>query len=313
LKSRNAVFIGVALVVLVLGWGVALLVITPPAQQSLRSLSAFTEHAAQVLRARYPDRQFAVVQDGTAIRSGNTNFGLRELYEELETSHVKPEQIDDRIRSHFAAAFARVAAQGRRRAPGPPPATPPWEQAKRVILPYLVTSQYAQRIPTLVHRPLVPGLEVAYTIGQGEGSVLLLASDDLAKWQLGEPQLYEQAVANLASASRGLKVAAGPERTPNVKGHWAGVMAGDGFDGARILLPDVRRQLAQVLGEPFDFAIPERGFLVAWSRDYGNDRQFRDQVHQQFSHSPPNLAGSPDIFLGTAAGVRAATAPTPPP
>lgn len=39
----------------------------------------------------------------------------------------------------------------------------------------------------------------------------------------------------------------------------------DGYDAARILMPNLRKAAAGLLGEPFRAAIPNRDFLVMWA------------------------------------------------
>jgi hypothetical protein len=52
----------------------------------------------------------------------------------------------------------------------------------------------------------------------------------------------------------------GPDR-------FIGVQAADGYDAARILLPELCGFILSHLGEPFFAGIPNRDFLICWAAD----------------------------------------------
>jgi hypothetical protein len=81
----------------------------------------------------------------------------------------------------------------------------------------------------------------------------------------------------------------------------------DGYAAVRIVLPSLRRRIAAKLGSPFYMGVPNRGFLVCWSRDFGKADDFREQVANDFEGRPHPL--SPVVFLVDEHGIR----PTEPP
>lgn len=312
MANRKTVLLWAIPVAIIVIWSASLLLLTPPAKRAMRSLPAFGEYVTGMARTRYPDRRFELVADAKAIRSGDKTITLENLYEDIKSAEAGAEDIDGWIEEHLERAITGRAPQGARRRPLAPVETPSWEEAQGSLLPHLVSTTHAQSIQGLVHREMAPGVRVAYTIGFRDMSILLVTQDDLEVWGVGEPQLYEKALANLANATQGLRVEPAAPQDPQAKGKWAGISARDGFDSARILLPGVRRELARALGEPFYFVMPVRGFLVAWSKDFGEQQQFAQRARTDFGQQPRNMTLSPEVFEGTASGFRiAAVQPAP--
>ena len=55
----------------------------------------------------------------------------------------------------------------------------------------------------------------------------------------------------------------------------------DGFDAVRIVVSGVRDSIAEHLGSSFYFGVPNRDFLICWSKN-GN-AEFQDQMRGQIS------------------------------
>lgn len=106
------------------------------------------------------------------------------------------------------------------------------------------------------------GLPVVYAI-HASGFDIIVNGDHLLSWGVQAPAIREAAVANLAAWS------AGAPWTDEVSGDRRLVSSesGEGWDAARILLPEVREHLTTELG-PYGrilVGLPERHLLVAGS------------------------------------------------
>jgi hypothetical protein len=115
------------------------------------------------------------------------------------------------------------------------------------------------------------GLIVAYAIGAG-GFDVLVNADHLLAWAVEPEQLRAAALANLGRWS------AGASWTDEIDGRRRIISSdtGDGSDAARILLPEVRRYLAEQLGDTATrvlVGLPERHLLVA-SAFHADDPEF---------------------------------------
>jgi hypothetical protein len=300
--KHKILIVSIVLTVIILGWGAALLFLVPPGQQALRSQASFGEHVVTLLGAKYPQRRFAIEEGGKVLRAGSYRLPMEPLYRDLESHHVEGAEVDRRILAHFNAIFTP------QQQPVQTLETPPWSVASAQVVPRLVNPAYGQRL-NLVRRDLVPGIQVAYSLGQRGNVLLLVTPDDTKVWNIDEPSLYRQALANLTAMSNHVQTAGPPGPEPGVRGHWLGVAVGDGNDAARILIPAVRRQIAAVVGDPFFVGLPHNGFLVGWSRDFNRGQLYAQQIRSDFAGRPEQNAVSPEVFMATVSdGLRPATA-----
>jgi hypothetical protein len=106
------------------------------------------------------------------------------------------------------------------------------------------------------------GLVIVYTLGLGDYDVLVSA-DHLLAWGIGPDDLRAAAMANLAAWSRQAPWVEEVDGGRRIRSS----DTGDGFDAARILLPDVRQELVRTLalapGSKVVVVLPESNLLVA--------------------------------------------------
>ena len=73
------------------------------------------------------------------------------------------------------------------------------------------------------------------------------------------------------------------------------IASSDGYDAARILIPELREFIAENIGSPFFFAIPNRDFLICWTGANSElDKFVREQVRDDYGSMPYPL--SPRIY-----------------
>ncbi|MGD0020254.1 MAG: hypothetical protein ABSD62_13465 [Candidatus Limnocylindrales bacterium] len=148
-----------------------------------------------------------------------------------------------------------------------------WSAASRLLHPALRPAGTIGvdgrnlRVPSgagLPGKPLImagpAGLAIAYII-PGPGFGVLVGAEHLLAWGAGPDEVHAAAMANLAVWSGGapwIDEVSGPRRLV-----WSD--SGEGMDAARILLPEVRAQLAAALGGTGRVLIglPERDLLIA--------------------------------------------------
>jgi hypothetical protein len=86
--------------------------------------------------------------------------------------------------------------------------------------------------------------------------------DDLTRWKTTLVEIFPIAVSNLA-ARRG----SAPSKRAGGGPALAEIPRGDEYTATRVLVPEVQRQFATLLGGPVLFAIPARDRLLAARRD----------------------------------------------
>jgi uncharacterized protein YtpQ (UPF0354 family) len=109
-----------------------------------------------------------------------------------------------------------------------------------------------------------------------EKSYSYATQNDLEKWEIGEEELYQTAINNLTEKSTALEMAIVPGPNGIVV-----VNTMDGFDAVRILLPHLQEFFAENLGDSFYFGVPNRDFLICWSKQ--SDEDFQDDIRQQIA------------------------------
>lgn len=160
-----------------------------------------------------------------------------------------------------------------------------WELARTLIYPAFrplgalgLAMESIDRESLLAHatqshaQPLLDqglaGLPVVYTIAAG-GFDIVVNGDHLLSWGVEPRAIQDAAMRNLATWS-----ASAPWSTEDSGSrHLVSSQTGDGFDAARILLPEVVAHLAAVLGSfgRILVGLPERHLLIAGSMQPDDD------------------------------------------
>lgn len=140
----------------------------------------------------------------------------------------------------------------------------PIESIDRESLVAHATQSHAQ---PLIGQGLA-GLPVVFTIAAG-GFDIVVNGDHLLSWGVAPLEIRDAAMRNLATWS-----ATAPwSSEESGERHLVSSQTGEGFDAARILLPDVAAHLVDVLGSfgRILVGIPERHLLIAGSMRPGDD------------------------------------------
>ena len=100
---------------------------------------------------------------------------------------------------------------------------------------------------------------IAFVI-DSESGYRYITQSDLGKWQVTQSTLKKVALENLNMHSKNI----------NIQGSLEGekyliIATGDGYDAARILLPELKEYIGSLLNFPFYGAMPNRDFLIFWS------------------------------------------------
>jgi hypothetical protein len=135
-------------------------------------------------------------------------------------------------------------------------------------------------------RPGPAGIPIAYVL-PGSGFEVLVGADHLLSWGVRPERLYEAAMANLAAWSSDAAWVDEVDGQRRVR--WSD--SGEGMDAARVLLPEVRRQLSADLAPATRILVglPERDLLIAVGLAEGDD-----EFVEMFASYLADRAGSAD-------------------
>lgn len=248
---------------------------------------AFQGRVLKLLRQLFPERSFKRGADADTILSGDVQFGLQNLRAALKLGDGTDEELVHLIKLHFEPMLQIKEEKGRLA----------WDEVGCRLRPQFCPEEFKTQAP-LAHAQVCPGLIIAVVV-DSDKSYRYLIEEELARWGKGWDEVFCTALENLNQACQGkteMHYVPGPDRIIALQTH-------DGFDAARILIPEFRGFVGSKLGSPFLFGIPNRDFLICWSHD--NSQNFltlttekirRDHAEQPYPLSPEVFQGSKDGF-----------------
>lgn len=143
--------------------------------------------------------------------------------------------------------------------------------------------------------PFPGGLAVIYAV-DGEDAFTLVRPEDVERWGTTLEELHELALDNLlAQTNEEEPLLCEPSGGQQLCG-WA---SGDGYDAARMVVPELRDQIVEELGGPAAYAVPMENVFIALALDVlenaNTEQLFRVKLQRDFQTSDDPL--SPDIFV----------------
>jgi hypothetical protein len=213
------------------------------------------------------------------IVAGQIEIGLQNLKRKFEQSDRKESSLRALVEEHFAFAL------GDNKSP-----LPTLVDALPQLRPQIMPTDYADRLPIITF-PVGKSL-VAGPVLDDERQYTSLKREDADRWQETPGSLFERAINNLDRASSDLELQVHGSKEVRL----IGIEKNDGYDAARILIPRLRSFIAERIGSPFYFGIPNRDFLVCWNtcapEQFGEI--MKKKLKEDFEARPYPL--SPNIF-----------------
>ena len=222
----------------------------------------FRQRVLDILRAEFPNEEFICGESPQIIRWKEVEFGLRNLHTDLARSGVGDAQIRETIITHFARVIT-VSDFGNVMLPQD------WQTAQPRLRLQLMPAEFC-RDQLSVTYPFLDSVLISVVIDSANGYAYV-RQEDLTRWNISQIDLYEVACENLKVASQGMEISFVEGPPPIIA-----LQTQDGYDAARILLPELRQFAMEKLGSPFFAAIPNRDFLLLWSRDC--DEEFFERM-----------------------------------
>jgi uncharacterized protein YtpQ (UPF0354 family) len=252
----------------------------------------FKQTVIALLNRRYPEWQVDPGTNPQTIKIGSSEIYLDNIYRHVRD--LPSAQRDDEIVAFMERALTEREASTDKSE---------FASASNLIRPQIVPADYLEQAGDLVHRAFLAGLLVAYALDDKERYELIRQSN-IDSWHVGQTDIEARAIANLESVSAGISLS--PRSNPD-GGAFIAVSTTDGYDAARLLLPQFMRHIREALNATLIFAgIPNRDFLVAWTPDFAPRRAFATKVAQDFQSRPHPLTDA--LFASTDTGVRLAGA-----
>jgi uncharacterized protein YtpQ (UPF0354 family) len=247
-----------------------------PSAQPL-SIASFKEKAAAAIITGsdlQAEPGFGPKVDVTAPKSLNTlSAGVEEAYASYKRD---PAKLDERLDNFAEDAETRLARGN---------ADASFRDVRDAILPVLKPQTAFRRLSDQPAVTPFPGnLRVAYAV-QKPDSFMLVTPADLERWQQSVGDIHRLALANLLRETRREQ----PLRCEEKLCGWA---SGDGYDAARLVVPELRAAIVRKIG-PAVYAVPRESVYVALPIRLAE--RIKSRVEHDFVMAPNPVSG--DLFV----------------
>lgn len=253
----------------------------------------FRQQVIALLASRHPEWTVVPEADPAMMTIASTHISLNNIY--LRVQGMPSERREEEI-----VSFAENSMHGSRA--GAAADNIQYPAAQERLRPQIVPDEYKRAVQDLVCRQLFAGVSLAYALDD-EKSYQFLRQPTLSGWHATQDEIEARAIANLETLSASLPLEA--KRRLNQKAY-AIVNTFDGYDAARLLLPNFMARLRATLEAPRVFVgIPNRDFLVAWTPDFRGRQGFALKLREDAVSRPHSLTDA--LFTSSEAGVALAT------
>jgi uncharacterized protein YtpQ (UPF0354 family) len=241
------------------------------------SIADFKEKAAAAiitgtdLRA---ESGFSSKVNVSATDSLNTmSLGVEKAYAAYKRN---PAKLDEILKGFVQDAKTRMARGN---------ANASFSSVRGLVFPILKPKTSFRRLAEQPVATTFPGeLRVAYVV-QRPDSFTLVTSADLARWKRSVADVHRLALANLLRETHREQ----PLRCEEKLCGWA---AGDGYDAARFVVPELRAEIVRKIG-PAVYAVPRESVYVALPIKLAD--RIKDRVARDFVTAPNPV--SRDLFV----------------
>ncbi len=188
--------------------------------------------------------------DPLLIEVGDVKIGLLNLRSKFNASSQTDDDLREIVAEHLAVLLETQQ--------GMESENPSWNDAAPIIMPQLVTEERFSGMPILTF-PFCSEVKIAFVL-DSDRTMRYVTEEMFATWEINIKQALDRAVDNLETRSNDLSATSVPDTLIAVRSM-------DSFDAARILSPAVREVIVNTVGSPFLFGVPNRDFLICWSKN----------------------------------------------
>lgn len=227
----------------------------------------FRKRVREILGEMFPSLEFIEDDDLDIIRTGESKLGLTNLYSKFLLTSQTNFELKELMVEHFAELLEVSEIAERKE-------NQTWDAVRQQLMPQLMPVEFIEKL-SVVNYPFGDEICVGIVI-DGEKSYSYVTQDDLNNWDVSEETLYQTAIENLTEKSFDLEMTFVP--LPN------GIVVVDtldSFDAVRILVPHMVDFFKEKLGGAFYFGVPNREFLICWSKS--DDNEFQRAIERQIA------------------------------
>lgn len=226
----------------------------------------FQNQIFDFLTENYPNYNFKKSDNPLLILCDENELGLSNLYNNFLLSSQTNYELKQLAEEHFekVLSFKELFSEEMET----------WDETKSQIFPQLMPIEFKNEFSVL-SLPFADEVAVGFVV-DGEKAYRYVISSDLESWEVDISEIERNAIENLLGISSQIEMTYVPPPTAMVV-----INTMDSFDAVRILDPSLREFLTEKLGKSFFFGIPNRDFLICWSKNA--DSEFQKTVINQIS------------------------------
>lgn len=237
----------------------------------------FQNQIFDFLTENYSKYDFKKSDDPLLILCGENELGLSNIYNNFLLSSQTNYELKQLAEKHFekVLSFKELFSEE----------TETWDEVKSQLFPQLMPIEFKDNFSAL-SLPFADQVAIGFVV-DGEKAYRYVADSDLKNWEVDVSEIQRIAVENLASISGQIEMTYVPPPTAMVV-----INTMDGFDTVRILDSYLRGFLTEKLGKSFFFGVPNRDFLICWSKSADSEFQktVRNQISTDFEERPYPLS-----------------------
>lgn len=238
---------------------------------------AFQNRIIVILKQNFPNFEIERSDNPLILTWNENQLSLFNLYNDFLLTSQTNFELEELAKEHFGKILSCELLLDEE--------IESFEQIKFEVLPQIMPIEYIEEFKAL-HIPLGDEVVIGFVI-DGEKAYRYITEDDFENWNVDLSKLKQNAIHNLSEISYDLEMTFVP--LPN---GMIVVDTMDSFDAVRILVPHLQEFFAEKLGSPFCFGIPNRDFLICWSKT--SDAKFqstiKNQIANDFEERPYSLS-----------------------
>jgi uncharacterized protein YtpQ (UPF0354 family) len=235
----------------------------------------FQDRVCSILAESFPETKPVASDDPLIVEVGKLKIGLSNIRANFNASNRSDEDLRNIVEAYVAAL---VETEGQLEAE-----TPSWDAAAPILMPQLVNPDRFGDISVL-SIPFCADVRIAFVL-DSERTFRYVADEMFEAWDVNIKEVLDRAVANLELRSADLAATVVPENLFAVR-------TMDSFDAARVLSPKIREVIAETVGSPFCFGVPNRDFLVCWPKNAEMSAVWGTQVKIDSQEQPYPISGN---------------------
>ena len=242
---------------------------------------AFQGRVLKILREIQPDKNFSPSEDPLTLNLGDKVLGLTNLRSNFLLSSKTESDLRTFVTEYILNVLPGLDVTERTELG--------WVQESLNLMPQLMPVDFLEKLD-LVSFPFAGQVVIGFVI-DAEKTYSYVSKDDIKRWDVDETKIFDLALENLNERTNGIEASGAPG--PN---SLLVINSMDSFDAVRIISPDLQNHFGEVIGRPFYFGVPNRDFLICWTKN--TDAEFQNRMRAQiaidFEERPYPL--SPSVF-----------------